>query len=145
MPEISRNLGMVAVITSMSGEGICRPLGCVGRLPIIPDFSRWVFGIDQVLPLVRRRGDTGRMIGDLYAAAEQERPQPQGSDLAAKSWPIALQILKDDEVRPPRGYGRLMKISRLVNAKLQERYKDDSVRRAIGPSVREWESRNPRK
>ena len=41
-----------------------------------------------------------------------------------------------------------MALARLVNAELSKRgheYKDDSVRRMIGPTLREWETRHPRK
>jgi hypothetical protein len=81
-----------------------------------------------------------------FAMPEEDGPRPQGGDLAARAWPIALQILEDDAQHPPRGYGGLTALARLVNAELTRsghRYQDDSVRKAIGRSVREWESRHP--
>jgi hypothetical protein len=35
--------------------------------PDVPDFTRSVFGIEQILPLVRRRGDSGQLIRKLLA------------------------------------------------------------------------------
>jgi hypothetical protein len=37
--------------------------------PYVLDFTRCVFALDQVLRLIRRRGDTGRLIGKLLAAS----------------------------------------------------------------------------
>jgi hypothetical protein len=39
--------------------------------PNLPDFTRYLFGIDQVLLLVRRRGDAGWLIGKLLAASDR--------------------------------------------------------------------------
>jgi hypothetical protein len=76
---------------------------------------------------------------------EEQNRRPHGSKLAEAAWPVAEQILEDDTRRPPPGYGRLIKLARLVNAELGQRDQDESVRKAIGPSLREWERRNPRR
>lgn len=44
--------------------------------PDVPDFTRSVFGLDQVLPLVRRRGDAGVLIGKLLAAVRDSAEVP---------------------------------------------------------------------
>jgi hypothetical protein len=76
------------------------------------------------------------------------RPGPKGSEqgIARLAWEIALKILADNDQRPPRGYGRVIKLARLVNAELAQqghRREDDSVRKAISPSLREWEKKYP--
>jgi len=43
--------------------------------PNEPDFTRYVFGLDQILPLIRRRGDDGQLIGELLAR-NPLRPAP---------------------------------------------------------------------
>jgi hypothetical protein len=52
----------------------------------VPDFSRYVFGIEEVLQLIRRRGDTGKLIGELLAAqdrtADTVPPEPDTIALA---------------------------------------------------------------
>jgi hypothetical protein len=92
---------------------------------------------------VHRPALTSELEAAGFAVSEVEATRPQGSDLAAAAWPIALQILEDDKSRPPLGYGRLIALARLVNAKLGSRYKDESVRKAIGPSLRDWEHKHP--
>jgi hypothetical protein len=62
------------------------------------------------------------------------------------AWEIAEGILADDTRRPPRGFGRLMALARLVNAELGRRghqYETDSVRKMIGRDLREWEAKHP--
>jgi hypothetical protein len=41
--------------------------------PDVPDFTRHVFDIDQVLSLIRRRGDTGRLIDALISCYSEGR------------------------------------------------------------------------
>ena len=68
--------------------------------------------------------------------------------VAQRAWQIARQILDDPSQRPPRGRGRLIALAREVNAELANhglRRKDDSIRKAIGPSLRVWEAKNPEK
>jgi hypothetical protein len=63
------------------------------------------------------------------------------------AWEIAVQILDDDRRLQP-GYGRQIKIARLVNTELRARgyeYEVDSIRKIIGRSVRDWEAAHPRK
>jgi len=62
------------------------------------------------------------------------------------AYEIALRILEDEARRPPRGHGRLTKLAGMVNDQLTGRghqYKNDSVRKMIGPSVREWKKKHP--
>jgi hypothetical protein len=57
-----------------------------GINPPVLDFSRYVLGIEQVLQLIRRRGDTGKLIGELLAAQERTAatipPEPDTIALA---------------------------------------------------------------
>jgi len=52
---------------------------CTDR-PYVLDFTRCVFGVDQVLPIVRRRGDTSWLIGKLLAAVDRAGTQARASD-----------------------------------------------------------------
>ena len=70
--------GIYRELRAEVGAGRLHPLRterCHARPGIDPpnllDFTRYVFGLDQVLPLVRRRGDTGWLIGKLLAAADR--------------------------------------------------------------------------
>jgi hypothetical protein len=79
-----------------------------------------------------------------------QRPGPKAGETTPKdlACETAVQILDDDDRRPPRGYGRLIKLARLVNTELRTRghqYQDDSIRRMIGPTLREWEAAHPTK
>jgi hypothetical protein len=78
------------------------------------------------------------------------KPGPKGREQSIDriAWQIALEILTDDGRRPPRGYGRLTTLARLVNGELARRghrLLDESIRRKIQASVREWEGKNPDK
>jgi hypothetical protein len=47
-----------------------------------------------------------------------------------------------------RGYGRVIKLARLVKAELAKQgheREDYSIRKASGPGLREWEAQNPDK
>jgi hypothetical protein len=77
------------------------------------------------------------------------RPGPKenesGKGLACD---IALRVLDDETRRPNLGYGRVMTIARAANIELARcghHYEVDSVRKMIGPSVREWEKEHPGK
>jgi hypothetical protein len=72
-------------------------------------------------------------------------PKAGAPSIKDRTCQIALKILADEHRRPPRGYRRLMTIARLVNAEIEESYKDDSIRKMIGPTVREWEGKHPNK
>jgi hypothetical protein len=80
-------------------------------------------------------------------APEAGRPGPKGKQKIAKlAWQIALEILADNARRPPPGYGRCISLARGVNAELTKQghqYQADSIRKMIGPSLREWEGRHP--
>jgi hypothetical protein len=80
-----------------------RPEWCTDRPGIDPpdvlDFSRCVFGIEQVLPLLRRRGDTGRLIGELLAAADRTADHPDGQTPASgEAASIDLRRAPDPEI-----------------------------------------------
>jgi hypothetical protein len=66
--------------------------------------------------------------------------EPTAKDLACG---IAPAILADDDRRPPRGYGRLIAVARLVKTELH-RYADESITKMIRPTVRDWEKAHPR-
>jgi hypothetical protein len=73
---------------------------------------------------------------------------PKGGEKSVdrEAWEIAERILGDGTTRPPRGHGRLAKLARLVNAELLKRgieRQDDSIRKSIGPGLREWEKQHP--
>ena len=79
----------------------------------------------------------------IIAADAGEAGGTSGKQLA---WQIALEILSDDARRPARGQGRLMALARLINVELARRghrYQDDSIRKLIQPSLREWEDKHP--
>jgi hypothetical protein len=78
------------------------------------------------------------------------KPGPKGGEtsVADFAWQAALKVLADDNQRPPPGCGRLIKPARLVNAELAKQghtREDYSIRKAIGPGLREWEAQNPDK
>jgi hypothetical protein len=76
------------------------------------DFTRCVYSLDQVLPIVRRRQDTGRVVGKLLApinrrtakAGATRSPQRRGTykgELASfmkRFKPAALATLCDDDI-----------------------------------------------
>ena len=85
----------------------------------------------------------------LGSASAAIAPGPKGGEkkVNQRAWEIALQILNSDS-RPASGHGRLTSLARLVNAVLAKeghQRHDDSIRKAIGPSLRDWEARNPDK
>jgi hypothetical protein len=84
------------------------------------------------------------------AALRRRRPGPKDGEQSIKdiACKIALQILGDDEQRRPLGYGRRIALARLVNVELAGRghqYEEDSIRKMIAPTVRQWEDEHPRK
>jgi hypothetical protein len=102
-----------------------------------------------ILAIAERRGDYGGTIRWLLIAREV-RPGPKAGAWSAKNLAcqIVLSLLEDETKRPPRGRGRLATLAGMVNAELTGRghqYKDDSVRKMIGHSVREWEEKHPEK
>jgi hypothetical protein len=57
-------------------------------------------------------------------------------------------ILANDAERPPKGYGRTVKLARMVQAKLAYdgvHYQPNSIEKMIRPALKEWEKRNPDK
>jgi hypothetical protein len=100
-----------------------------------------------VKPKGGARGDAAPAVQTPTAAAPGPKPG-SGQSIANQAWQAALKVLADDKQRPPLGYGRLAELAHLVNAELISqgyRYQDDSIRKAIGPSLREWEAQNPDK
>lgn len=98
----------------------------------------------------RERQADDRQLAPAVTVTEQRRPGPKPSQQSPKDLAcnIALDILANDERRPQRGYGRLIAIARLVNDDARFKghsYEFDSVRKMIGPAVREWEAKNPDK
>jgi hypothetical protein len=57
---------------------------CTDR-PDALDFTRCTFGLYQVLPIIRRRGDGGRLIGKLLTAVDREITQAADPALPAGS------------------------------------------------------------
>jgi hypothetical protein len=105
-----------------------------------------------ILEIAERRGDGGQVIRKLLVAHQvrKQRPGPKAGAVSIKdlAWEIALRILNDEAQRPPRGHGRLATLAGMVNVGLTRhghQYKDDSVRKTIGPSLRDWEAKNPQK
>jgi hypothetical protein len=102
-----------------------------------------------ILAIAERRGDYGETIRRLLIA-HQVRPGPKAGARSTKNLAceIALSLLEDATKRPPRGHGRLATLAGMVNAELTGRgrqYKDDSVRKMIAHTVREWEKKHPDK
>jgi hypothetical protein len=110
---------------------------------------------------VERAIESGWPIGmgrlcEIHAVRPADWPAPQVSDspgrrpdqVSAKdrAWGLAKDILENDDARArlPKGRGRLSRLAEFVQDKLRD-YKTDSIRRMIGPSLREWESKNPDK
>jgi hypothetical protein len=78
----------------------------------------------------------------------QARAEGSETSVADIAWQAALNVLADDHQRPPRGYGRVIKLARLVKAELAKQgheREDYSIRKASGPGLREWEAQNPDK
>jgi hypothetical protein len=78
----------------------------------------------------------------------KRRPGPKDGEQSVKdlACEIALQVLDDEAQRPNPGYGRRVRLAGIVNAKLAKlghQYKDDSARKMIGPTLREWETKHP--
>jgi hypothetical protein len=81
---------------------------------------------------------------------DDRRPGPKDGekspkDLACK---IALEILDDDGRRPELAHGWKTKIAWLVNAELTQQghnYLNESVRRMLLETLKEWESKHPNK
>jgi hypothetical protein len=71
-------------------------------------------------------------------------PKPGEKALAQRAWQIALRILCSTDA-PACGYGRQIQLARMVNEELGCKYQDDSIHKAIGPSLREWERNNPKR
>ena len=106
-----------------------------------------VLDAEPILEIAKRWGDYGETIRRLLIAREV-RPGPKAGARSAKNLAcqIVLSLLEDETKRPPRGRGRLATLAGMVNAELTGRghqYKDDSVRKMITPTVREWEAKNP--
>jgi hypothetical protein len=83
------------------------------------------------------------------AAAGIQAPGPKGGEQSVDqlAWRLAEQML-DAGQAPRRKHGRLMALAREINAELgRQGHKrhDDSIRKAIGPSLREWEMKHPDK
>jgi hypothetical protein len=111
------------------------------------DPTMCVLDAEPILKIAERRGDCGKTIRRLLIA-RQVRPGPKAGAQSTKdhACEFALRILEDEARRPPRGHGRLTKLAGMVNAELArlgQQYKADSIRRSIGPSVREWEKKHP--
>jgi hypothetical protein len=106
---------------------------CADRLGIDPadilDFTRCVFGFDQVLALIRRRGETGRLIGELLAAdstleekaaavpPEAEPPRRAPDSEIHKAIGEVYDTAATDQTKPPN----LREIAAPVQAILHER------------------------
>jgi hypothetical protein len=77
---------------------------------------------------------------------EPPGPKPGSKSAKDQASEIAVSILNSDAPdRPPRGYGRMIALARLVQPKLAQRYDEGSIRKMISASVREWEEQNPDK
>jgi hypothetical protein len=100
-----------------------------------------------ILAIAERRGDGGEIIRKLVAQwVEKRRPGRKAGAISVKdlACKLALRVLDDETQRPPRGRGRLMTLARMANAdlvQLGQKYEDDSVRKMIAPSVRDWEKK----
>jgi hypothetical protein len=74
-------------------------------------------------------------------------PGPKGGEksIGKIAWSIAERILTSNK-GPKRGHGRLANLVRLVISELERQgieRREDSVRKAIGPGLREWETKHP--
>lgn len=89
-----------------------------------------------------RGGLTARPDDDSADAASG--PKAGETSIGRTAWSIAERILDSNE-RPKRGHGRLAKLARLVTTELEragQQRQPDSIRKVIGPSLREWEARH---
>jgi hypothetical protein len=111
------------------------------------DPTMCVLDAEPILEIAEHRGDYGETIRRLLIARQvRSGPKAGARSIKGLACEIALRILEDEAQRPPRGRGRLTKLAGLVNAELAghpHRYQPDSIRRSIGPSVREWEKKHP--
>jgi hypothetical protein len=99
-------------------------------------------------PIRPLRGGLARAISEPTPNAMAPGPKGGEMKVAELAWRIALHILEEGERRPARGRGRLTQLARLVNDELDKKghvRQADSIRKAIGPSLREWETKNPLK
>jgi len=76
-------------------------------------------------------------------------PGPKGGEKSVGqiAWQLAEEILNSGR-GPKRGYGRVTALAHMVNIKLAEhgpKRQDDSIRKSIGPSLRDWQAKNPYK
>lgn len=69
--------------------------------PGMLDFTRCTFGLDQVLPLVQRRGDTGRLIRKLVAVGERA-PKHQHAPADTAAEPDSHSPERQSRKRGPR-------------------------------------------
>ena len=101
-----------------------------------------------ILAIAERRGDGGEIIRRLVAHwVKKRRPGRKAGAISVKdlACKLALRVLDDEAQRPPRGRGRLTTLAGMANADLVRyghQYKEDSVRKMIAPSVRDWEKRH---
>jgi hypothetical protein len=112
------------------------------------------FDADEVMDVFRTRFEpTQPSSNDAPQSLEQplliSTPGPKAGESAKAglAWQLALEVLSDDSLRPAPGYGWLAQLARKVNSKLKKRgfqYRDDSIRRMIQPSAREWERKQTR-
>jgi hypothetical protein len=107
-----------------------------------------VLEVAPILAIAERRGDGGEIIRKLVADwVKKRRPGRKAGAISVKdlACKLVLRILDDEAQRPPRGRGRLTTLAGMVNADLVRHghhYKDDSVRKMIAPSVRDWEKKH---
>jgi hypothetical protein len=102
---------------------------------LVLDQGRLVFVDLQIAPATQSLDDL---------AAAPPGPKPGRTPAADRAWEVAEAILNSSQ-RPPKGRGRLTRLAELVHARLAENYKVDTVRKMIGPSLRDWEDKNPDK
>jgi hypothetical protein len=80
------------------------------------------------------------------ASHDRPGPKPGGKSEKRQACAIAESILNSDAADPPpRGYGRVSALARLVKPKLTKQYDEQSIQKMIRSAVREWEKQNPDK
>jgi len=157
MPEPVEELLAKATQVEISGDEITVTYGAGAHIPSIlgpksnvqhENVVAWVYSKrDCTIELRAARVYSPDLDEELaaagYAVPGKQR-EPQIKEIA---WDIAEHFLERGEA-PPRGYGRVIGLARMVNKELRRqrfRYKNESVRKMIAQDLREREAKHPGK
>lgn len=72
-------------------------------------------------------------------------PKPGEASPKNKACDLAVAILNDDALRPPRGKGRKIALAKTIKQRLRLSHQEATIAGYIGPAVDEWERDHPDK